>query len=166
MLGKIENLLKNPTTLNKKILSGVLRFGIPFNISHKLKVIEIKDDHTIIEIPFIKKNKNHLGGQHACAIATVGEVTAGVNLMRFFSPRKYRFILSKLEVQYLYQGKTALQGISKLSLDKVNQTKTLIENEGKSLVEAHTEIYDQDKNLVANVQTIWQLKEWKKTSKN
>jgi len=79
---------------------------IPFNRPHGFRIIEIGDHHVRTRLPYKTKNLNHLKGLHACALATLTEITGGFIFVTQLDPRKYRIILKKLEVDYLYQGKT------------------------------------------------------------
>jgi len=68
----IDKLIKNPTKMNLMALDKVLALGIPFNAPHGFKFKELSDDAIRITLPNRKLNHNHLGGVHACAMATVG----------------------------------------------------------------------------------------------
>ena len=68
----LDKLINKPTSLNLMALNKVLALGIPFNAPHGFKIKEINDDAVIITLPNRKLNHNHLGGIHACAMATVG----------------------------------------------------------------------------------------------
>ena len=77
----IDKLMENPTTLNLMALNKVLTIGIPFNAPHGFKIVELSSDIVRITLPNRKLNHNHIGGIHACAMATVGEYCAGMALL-------------------------------------------------------------------------------------
>lgn len=156
----IDKLINNPTTLNLIALNKVLAVGIPFNAPHGFKIKEINDETVLITLPNRKLNHNHLGGIHACAMATVGEYCAGMALLKSFGISKYRLILSDLHVKYTYQGRSDLEGVcSPRQIDK-GAIKQVLEAEGKHLQKLETLIRDKNGKEVAVVTTTWQLKAW------
>jgi acyl-coenzyme A thioesterase PaaI-like protein len=156
----IDRLLAKPDSLNIALLDKVLRVGIPFNAPHGFKLKKISHDEVIISLPNKRSNHNHLGGVHACAMATVGEFCAGLSLLKTFGISKYRLILSDLNVKYLYQGRVDLEGIcSPLQID-VEAVRQGLELEGKFLQPLKTIIRDLEGKEIAEVSTVWQLKVW------
>ncbi len=156
----IDKLLENPSKMNLIALDKLLRVGIPFNAPHGFKIKTLNQDAVIIALPNRKLNHNHIGGIHACAMATVGEYCAGMSLLSSFGISKYRLILSELNVKYTYQGRVDLEGICSPHQIDVEKVKAGLENEGKYLQELKTIIRDLNGKEVAEVITIWQLKNW------
>jgi acyl-coenzyme A thioesterase PaaI-like protein len=156
----IDKLLNNPSTTNLMALNKVLTLGIPFNAPHGFKIKELSEDAVLITLPNRKLNHNHLGGVHACAMATVGEYCAGMSLLKSFGISQYRLILSDLHVKYTYQGRTDLEGIcSPRQIDK-DAVKKVLDADGKYLQKLETIIRDKNGKEVAVVTTVWQLKAW------
>lgn len=156
----IDKLIANPTKTNLMALNKVLTLGIPFNAPHGFKIKEMNENAVIIHLPNRKLNHNHLGGVHACAIATIGEFAAGMSLLSSFGITKYRPILSELSVKYTYQGRTDLEGsCTPHQIDK-QAVKSALETEGKYLQRLETIIRDKNGKEVAVVTTVWQLKSW------
>ena len=158
----IDKLIASPTSTNLMILNKVLTVGIPFNAPHGFKIKEMSKDQVRISLPNRKLNHNHLGGVHACAMATVGEYCAGMTLLAFFGASKFRFILSELNVKYTYQGRTDLEGTC--SVHQVNRdvVQKALEAEGKFLQPMITMIRDKSGKDVATITTTWQIKAWDK----
>lgn len=156
----IDKLLANPTSTNLMALNKVLTLGIPFNAPHGFKIKELSEDAVLITLPNRKLNHNHLGGVHACAMATVGEYCAGMSLLKSFGISQYRLILSDLHVKYTYQGRTNLEGVcSPRQIDK-DAVKKVLDADGKYLQKLETIIRDKNGKEVAVVTTVWQLKAW------
>ena len=156
----IDKLLNNPTSTNLMALNKVLTLGIPFNAPHGFKIKELSEDAVLITLPNRKLNHNHLGGVHACAMATVGEYCAGMSLLKSFGISQYRLILSDLHVKYTYQGRTDLEGVcSPRQIDK-EAVKKVLDADGKYLQKLETIIRDKNGKEVALVTTVWQLKAW------
>lgn len=156
----IDKLLANPTKLNLIALDKVLRIGIPFNAPHGFAIKRLNADEVIISLPNRKLNHNHIGGVHACAMATVGEYCAGMSLLSSFGISKYRLILSELSVKYTYQGRVDLEGICSPRQIDVEAVRKGLEAEGKYLQKLVTVIRDLNGKEVAEVTTVWQLKNW------
>lgn len=156
----IDKLLANPTSLNLIALDKLLRLGIPFNAPHGFKIKNLTKDAVIISLPNRKLNHNHIGGIHACAMATVGEYCAGMSLLSSFGISKYRLILSELNVKYTYQGRVDLEGICYPNQIDVEAVAAGLEKDGKYLQPLKTIIRDLNGKEVAEVMTIWQLKNW------
>ena len=156
----IDRLIANPTKTNLMALNKVLAIGIPFNAPHGFKIKEMSEENILITLPNRKLNHNHLGGVHACAMATVGEFCAGMSLLKSFGITQYRLILSDLHVKYTYQGRSDLEGTcSPKQIDK-ESVKKILEAEGKHLQKLETFIRDKNGKDVAIVTTTWQLKSW------
>ncbi len=156
----IDKLLANPNPINLIALDKVLRIGIPFNAPHGFKIKTLNRDAVIISLPNRKLNHNHIGGIHACAMATVGEYCAGMSLLTSFGISKYRLILSELNVKYTYQGRVDLEGICYPNQIDVDAVTRGLETEGKYLQPLKTIIRDLNGKEVAEVTTVWQLKNW------
>lgn len=156
----IDKLLENPTAMNIMALDKVLRIGIPFNAPHGFKIKKITADEVIIALPNKKLNHNHLGGIHACAMATVGEFCAGMSLLSSFGISKYRLIMSEMNVKYTYQGRVDLEGVCSPRQIDVEAVRKNLEESGRHLQELKTIIRDLNGKEVAEVTTTWQLKNW------
>ncbi len=158
----IDKLMANPTKTNLMALNKVLMVGIPFNAPHGFKIKELSEEKILIFLPNRKLKHNHLGGVHACAMATVGEFCAGMSLLKSFGASKYRLILSELNVKYTYQGRCDLEGSCSLTQIDKESIKKILEAEGKYLQKLDTILTDKNGKEVAIVTTTWQLKEWDK----
>lgn len=158
----LENLLKKNTTLSKMALNNVLRIAIPFNAPHGFSFKKISDYEVQISLPNFKLNHNHLGGMHACAIATLGEFCAGMTLAKHLGFKQYRFILSEISVKYHLQGRTGLTGIAQITPERVAEIKQDLTSKDKILVDHNTEIMNKHGEKVADVKTTWQIKDWTK----
>lgn len=145
------------------LLSKGLNTMVPFNGPHKFQVKKIGSHHLEVHLPYRKKNLNHLKGVHACAMATLAEVSSGFLLISILDPKRYRLILQKLEVEYHYQAKTAVH--ARFEVDPSFLKDDIIaplENDGKIVLPATIKIFDTEKNHVATGVAHWQIKSWSK----
>ncbi len=161
-LNILENFLKKDDKLSRLAADNMLRLGIPFNAPHGFSFKKLAPYEVQIYLPNFKLNHNHLGGMHACAIATLGEFCAGMALVKHLGMKRYRFILSELSVKYHLQGRTGLTGVAKMPSERIEQIKKDLETQDKILVEHNTEIMNKHGEKVADVRTVWQVKDWEK----
>jgi len=146
-----------------RVLNLLLGRIIPFNRPHGVRVLELAPDRVRTTLDYRRKNHNHIRGVHACAIATVAEFSSGLMLLSRLDPACYRLIMARLEVDYLYQAKSAIVAETELSdtvleqeiLQQLDKTETLL----KELV---TEVTDHHGNRVARARIFWQIKAWDK----
>ncbi|MBD66150.1 MAG: hypothetical protein CME62_13140 [Halobacteriovoraceae bacterium] len=165
ILDLIDTLLdKSENSLSLRALEQVLNFGIPFNTPHKFKFNEMSEQKTRLELPFIRKNKNHLGGIHACAIATLGEYTAGLSLIKFMGISRYRLIMSHLEVDYYKQARGKVWGEIQIESSLFQNSHAELNEKDRVEIELATHILNEENEIIALVKTKWQLKNWQKVT--
>lgn len=141
-----------------------MRFGIPFNIPHGLKITELAEDKGVAKIPKIKTNLNHLGTIHACAMATIGEYVAGVLILKNFKATKVRVVLTNMQIEYLKQGTSALHATATISSELRDTVNSALEQDGKALLEMESVLTDNKDQVVSVVKSSWQVKNWKDVS--
>ncbi|MCX7124668.1 MAG: DUF4442 domain-containing protein [Gammaproteobacteria bacterium] len=146
--------------LNLWLLNRVMNKAVRFNKPHGFRVIKISADQVQTFAPYHKKNFNHVRGIHACALATVGELAAGLVLMTHFSPKEYRVIMSKIEIDYHYQAKKDITATASLSPAEKEIALQALAKENKTVQTVITELYDTDQKHVATVKSTWQIKKW------
>lgn len=136
---------------------------IPFNRPHGFRIIEVGDYHVRTKLPYKTKNLNHLKGLHACALATITEITSGFIFVMKLDPTKYRIILKQLQIKYLYQGKTDAFGEFRVSEEWIS--KNIIEplKESESIeVVSEINLVDVNGKQLTNGKATWQVKDWTK----
>jgi acyl-coenzyme A thioesterase PaaI-like protein len=136
---------------------------VPFNRPHGFRIMEIGDYHLRTKLPYRSNNLNHLKGLHACALATLTEITGGFLLASRLDPTKYRLILKKLEVNYLYQGKTDAFGEFRITPEWIDQTVIRPLQSAESVeVVSEVSIVDETGNQLTQGKAFWQIKDWAK----
>lgn len=140
-----------------------LGFIIPFNRPHRIKITQISDDFVQTQIPYRRKNFNHIKGIHACGLATAAEFASGFMLISKLGTTRYRLIMESLEMKYHYQAKTTITATFKVSGSWLNE---MIFEPLKSaeavLVKCEILLRDTAGNHVATGYTNWQIKDWSK----
>ena len=157
ILSKIQSI--QPDFLRLKILDKVFTAMIPFNRGLGFEIKKLDQESCMIFSPEKRKRQNHVGGAHACALAVLGEYTAGLLLAQHYSPEKYRFIIAHLEAEYHKQGRGTLEALC-LKPD-ITILNPVTENGDKEMfVDLSTEIKNSQGELVAIIKTKWQAKPW------
>jgi acyl-coenzyme A thioesterase PaaI-like protein len=157
----LESLLLKAQT--SKFYLWLLNFGlpfvIPFNRPHRFRVLSISSNSITIKLPNIRRNRNHIKGIHACALATLAELTSGMLLISRLNPKKVRLIMKRIEIDYLYQAKTDV--IVDFTIPETD-TQNIIEVLKSEPTEYSPEvnIYDLNKNHICKAKVYWHLKSW------
>ncbi len=144
-----------------KKMNFIFQRGIPFNKPHKLNVEKMEQGYVKVDIPYIKKNMNHLKGIHACCIATGAEYTSGLVLMSCLKSEDYRIIMESIEVKYHYQAKMACYAEYRLYDEQIEkEIVSPLQNEESVFFSCQVKVFDTDKNHVATGFINWQIKKW------
>ena len=159
-LTKYIDLIPLPQVKNKA-LDLALNLAIPFNRWLGMKIETLSPEKVIVKSPPRVLRRNHVGGAHACALALLGEYPAGVLISQNFSVKDYRIIISKLSVDYEKQGRGTLtaEALAPADWPKENDDHVI-------WIEMKTLIRNSKHELVADVQTRWQLKKWADVKKS
>ena len=140
-----------------RLLNGM----IPFNKPHGFSLDAMGPDWLEVTLPYKRSNKNHIGGLHACALATASELASGLQLMRALNSTKYRIVMKSLSVEYLYQGKTRARARSSLTQTEL-KTSILdpLDQDDAILYSSKVVIHDELKNALCESSIDWQVKKW------
>lgn len=136
---------------------------VPFNKPHRFRIVEVGDHHVKTLLPYRRRNLNHVKGLHACALATLTELTSGFLLASKLDPGKFRLILKRLEIDYLYQGK--MDAICEFRLPEKMLSDAIIDplQDIESVIfVAEVNIHDIKGNQLTSGKAHWQIKDWSK----
>ncbi len=149
--------------LQLRLLNLLLGRVIPFNRPHGFTIKQIGTDRIVTRAPYKRRNHNHIRGIHACAIATIAEFSSGLILLAKLDPSKYRLIMSKLQIDYLYQAKQEILATTLLD-EKQLQEQILqpLQTEAAVTITQETLVQDSQGTDVAKAQISWQIKRWDK----
>jgi len=136
---------------------------VPFNLPHRFRITSIGDDSVTTSLPYRKRNLNHVKGLHACALATLTEMTSGFMLAVKLDPKKFRLILRRLEMDYMYQGKmdAVCEFIVTPEWMKANIYDPLTRADSVDII-AEVKIFDIKGNQLTLGKAYWQVKDWAK----
>lgn len=145
------------------LLNRLLWRMIPFNGPHKFTILAISDQDLRILLPYRRTNLNHIKGIHACALATLCEYTCGLQLMNVLDASAYRIILQKLEMEYVYQAKSAV--IASFSLSESQAEELILTPLLLADAVVHTfelTVNDTTGKVICKASVTWQVKPWSK----
>lgn len=143
------------------LLSFALGRIVPFNKAHHFRITQVLEQGVELRLPYRKSNCNHLGGLHACALATLAELTTGVSLLAFLGTSEYRLILARLEMDYHYQARQAVRALFELDPSWLEEEiRAPLKAASKVTVPCTIELYDEGNHHIATGTVHWQLKSW------
>ena len=136
---------------------------VPFNLPHKFRITQIGENNVKTLLPYRRRNLNHVKGLHACALATLTEMTSGFMLAVKLDPKKFRLILRRLEIDYMYQGKMDAVCEFTLTQDWMNtHIYTPLTKADSVDIIADVKIFDVKGNQLTAGKAHWQVKDWAK----
>jgi hypothetical protein len=145
------------------VLNRTLDHMIPFNKPHGFTVVELDDYRLKTQIPYRRRNFNHIRGLHACALATLSEFTTGFLLIKHLDAARYRLIMKRLEMDYHYQGK--MDAYAEFAISESWLSEHVMQPLSKQeavVVICEVKITDAAGNHLTTGQVHWQIKDWTK----
>lgn len=144
-------------------LNAGLRWKIPFNRPHGLRVRPLRDGGIRVEVPFWRVNRNHIRGIHACCLATAAEYCSGLALLEHLGPDRYRLIMKSLNMEYFFQAKARAHAEFAPSAQTIRELVSLpLESNESVLYVAEVHLHDEAGNHLATGRITWQVKDWRK----
>lgn len=147
----------------RKLLNWSLDRMIPFNKPHGFRILEIGEHFLKVQIPYMRRNFNHIRGLHACALATVSEFTTGFLLISNLNAAQYRLIMKRLEMDYHFQGKMDATASFSISQEWLQQhIFEPLQRQDAVVVICNVQIHDMQGNHLTTGHVHWQIKDWTK----
>jgi acyl-coenzyme A thioesterase PaaI-like protein len=137
----------------------------PFNAHLKAKLLLWGKNKSKIEIKCHRGIRNHVGSIHAGALFTLGETCAGIIIIRNFSFKNFRPLMSDVKVKYSKQARGKVFGTSHLAPGALKKAQKELKEKKIPFIPMETIITDEKNNVIAEVKTIWQVKPWKQVRK-
>ena len=144
------------------LFSRLMQEVIPFNRTHGISIVEISHNSSKVYLPEKYKNKNHLRSMHACAIATAAEYVSGLNVVNSFDMKKFRLIMSRIEVDYVRRPDGFCFAECAISKDQMSQINSELYTNGVSKFLLKSTVIDSKNERVAEATIYWQVKSWQK----
>ena len=151
--------------VGRRMVGAFLRFMSPFNAPLRARVEAWEPSLCRVRVPPRRALTNHLGGVHACALATAGETPAGLLLLKSFPLDGYRLILKDLSVTYERQARGEVVAEARLAEEAIARVRAGLERGEAQLVPVQTTLSNRAGDRLAVVHTTWQLKSWEQVRK-
>lgn len=145
---------------NPRALDRLMRFALPFNRPHRIAIGCVDADRVQVRLPSRRSNHNHLGGMHACAIATALEFSSGASVLLEVGMRDYRIIMSRIEVDYLAKPQGDCTASAERNTPEVLELSGVLEKEGVARLVVGAALHDARGEHCAQATVHWHLKAW------
>lgn len=158
-----HQLQKAPASaLHLLYINTLLRILVPFNAPHGFALAAYSPERVEVRLPFCRANKNHLGGIHACAIATAAEMSSGLLLLQEIDLSEYRLIMKEMTVTYEKQGRSNLMArCSSDSEDSKQKRQDELNRFEACSVKLVSEVFEELGERIAFAEITWQMKTWR-----
>lgn len=130
------------------LLSRLIGLAVPYTGSMGANVVHLETGSAVVSLTDRRKVRNHLNSIHALALGNLGELTANLALITLCPPHG-RFIVTKLETEYLKKGRGLLHCTCDMPADLPWDT--------AERTAATALITDEQDDLVARVMVHWKL---------
>ncbi|WP_176736643.1 DUF4442 domain-containing protein [Oligoflexus tunisiensis] len=107
----------------KQIFSYLIGRYAPYTGTIGAVVEELREGHSEVSLQDNPKIRNHLQSIHAVALANLAELTGNIALS-YSMPPDARFIVSKMEIEYLKKARGKVTGICDCPIPTSNERKT------------------------------------------
>ena len=141
------------------ILNRILGNVIPFNRPHKYRIKDISKSNIKVKLPYRRSNFNHIKGIHACALATLCEFASGLLLLINLDPKKYRLIMKRIEIDFLYQAKKDVFVEYHFLQSEFEKIKTDLKS-GPLEIVPELIVKDSEGNEICKAKVYWHIKSW------
>lgn len=156
----IKGLESNSPRLARMATMCALSLMSPFNRHLKARMLEWTDERAVVEVRRIRRVRNHVGSIHAGALFTLGETCAGLVIIRNFPFKHFRPLMSDVKVSYTKQARGDVVGEAIIPpADIARMHQTIMQGEVPT-IDVTTNIFNDQKEIVAVVTTAWQVKSW------
>jgi uncharacterized protein (TIGR00369 family) len=105
--------------LDLAAVAGTLPQLVPFVGTMGLEFVSLDDESAVLRLPDDPTTRNHVGGQHAGAVFTLGETAAGALVLRHFGEQLERVTPLAVEatIRYLSLSKGTVTATATTSAD-------------------------------------------------
>ncbi|MDH5376773.1 MAG: DUF4442 domain-containing protein [Gammaproteobacteria bacterium] len=129
------------------IFAKIVARTVPYSGSIRSKILELKPGYTKILLKDRRPVRNHVNSIHAIALANLGELSSGMALLTGL-PANVRGIVININIEYLKKarGNLIAEGWAQVPVVKED-----------IVVQVHSEIRDQQGDMVSRVVVDWKL---------
>lgn len=139
-------------------MSRLMQEVIPFNRPHRLTVEFLSDDCCQVALPFRRRNRNHVGSMHACAMATAAEYASGLCVLSAFGVGEVRLVMANLQIQFSRRAHGNCVAKAQLPGHVLRDVRMKLKQQGRCAFDLRSVVRDAQGEEVAEAQITWHLK--------
>ena len=139
-------------------MSRLMQEVIPFNRPHRLTIQSLSDERCEVALPFRRRNLNHVGTMHACALATAAEYASGLCVLSAFGVGHVRLVMANMQISYSRRGDSRCVAEAELPSEMLQHVQTQLNDHGRCAFKLHSVVRDAADEVVAEAQITWHLK--------
>ena len=140
------------------LMSRLMQEVIPFNRPHRLSVLSLNDLRCEVALPFRRRNLNHVGTMHACALATAAEYASGLCVLSAFGVGHVRLVMANMQISYLRRGDSRCVASAELPSKTLEHVQGQLKDHGRCAFDLRSVVRDAADEVVAEAQITWHLK--------
>ena len=139
-------------------MSRLMQEVIPFNRPHRLQVQSLSDDVCEVALPWRRRNLNHVGTMHACALATAAEYASGLCVLSALGVGKARLVMAELNMSYGRRAESACVARATLPAEVLEEVQAKLQKDGRGAFDLHSVVRDAQGEVVAEARITWHVK--------
>ena len=139
-------------------MSRLMQEVIPFNRPHRLQVQLLSDDVCEVALPWRRRNLNHVGTMHACALATAAEYASGLCVLSALGVGKARLVMAELNMSYGRRAESACVARATLPAEVLEKVQAKLQKDGRGAFDLHSVVRDAQGEVVAEARITWHVK--------
>jgi acyl-coenzyme A thioesterase PaaI-like protein len=109
-------------------------------------------------LPWRRRNLNHVGTMHACALATAAEYASGLCLLNAMEHQQVRLVMANLNITYPRRAQSACTAVAKLDSRHLEDILAQLDKEGRGAFVLKAQVKNADNEVVASAEITWHLK--------
>jgi len=138
--------------------SRLMQEVVPFNRPHRIRVVELAAEQCKVALPWRRRNLNHVGTMHACALATAAEYASGLCLMNAMEHDRVRLVMANLNITYPRRAQSECTAVAKLDSQHFADILAQLDKEGRGAFVLKAQVKNADNEVVASAEITWHLK--------
>ncbi|KIN69476.1 DUF4442 domain-containing protein [Sulfitobacter donghicola] len=139
-----------------EMIKAHLGQAVPYATHTGVELLEIKDGSATARLDQRRETENHIKGQHAGAMFTLGEAASGAAVAGALAPviLQMRPVAAMAEITYKKFAQGTLTATARTSLDGATLM-SKIETDGKVAFDVAVDIRDADEETVVEMKVNW-----------
>lgn len=140
---------------SRALLSRIIPSIIPLSGGMHIRVAEWTPTRCVMRLPFLRRNRNHIGSVYFGAQMTLADLAVGILLFQRFSMSEYAGVIKRVEADFKKKGKGELCCVAELSPESERDLEAARDNDsGKAEAWIPVQIFDPEGQIVTEVRAL------------